>query len=69
MSKADSNRVNAQKSTGPRDTTSTRFNAVNHGLLACRAQIALTSTKWVQRHRMKIKRLQRNEANFEHPLT
>lgn len=34
MNKADSNRVNAQSSTGPRDTTSTRFNAVNHGLLA-----------------------------------
>ena len=34
MNKADSNRVNAQSSTGPRDTTSTRFNALNHGLLA-----------------------------------
>ena len=34
MNQADSNRVNAQSSTGPRDTTSTRFNAVNHGLLA-----------------------------------
>jgi hypothetical protein len=34
MSKADSNRKNAQRSTGPRDTTSTRLNAVKHGLLA-----------------------------------
>ena len=34
MSNADSNRKNAQKSTGPRDTTSTRYNAVKHGLLA-----------------------------------
>lgn len=34
MNKADSNRLNAQSSTGPRNTTSTRFNAVNHGLLA-----------------------------------
>jgi hypothetical protein len=28
------NRRNAAKSTGPKDTTSTRFNAVKHGLLA-----------------------------------
>lgn len=34
MNRADSNRVNAQSSTGPRDTTSTRLNAVKHGLLA-----------------------------------
>lgn len=34
MSKADSNRVNAQSSTGPRDTTLTRLNAVKHALLA-----------------------------------
>lgn len=34
MDKADSNRQNAQQSTGPHDTTSTRFNAVKHGLLA-----------------------------------
>jgi hypothetical protein len=34
MEKADSNRQNAQQSTGPHDTTSTRFNAVKHGLLA-----------------------------------
>ena len=34
MDKADSNRKNAQRSTGPRDTTSTRYNAVRHGLLA-----------------------------------
>ena len=34
MNKADSNRANAQSSTGPRDTTSTRLNAVKHGLLA-----------------------------------
>ena len=34
MNKADSNRVNAQSSTGPRDTSSTRLNAVKHGLLA-----------------------------------
>ena len=32
--KADSNRKNAERSTGPRDTTSTRLNAVQHGLLA-----------------------------------
>jgi hypothetical protein len=34
VGKADSNRQNAQQSTGPHDTTSTRFNAVKHGLLA-----------------------------------
>ena len=34
MDKASSNRQNAQQSTGPHDTTSTRFNAVKHGLLA-----------------------------------
>jgi hypothetical protein len=34
MDKAESNRKNAQRSTGPRDTSSTRFNAVTHGLLA-----------------------------------
>jgi len=34
MDKTDSNRKNAQQSTGPRDTTSTRLNAVTHGLLA-----------------------------------
>lgn len=34
MDKTDSNRKNAQQSTGPRDTTSTRYNAVKHGLLA-----------------------------------
>jgi hypothetical protein len=34
MNKTDSNRVNAQSSTGPRDTSSTRLNAVKHGLLA-----------------------------------
>ncbi len=32
--KLDSNRLNAQKSTGPKDTASTRFNATKHGLLA-----------------------------------
>jgi hypothetical protein len=31
---AESNRKNAQKSTGPRDTASTRLNATKHGLLA-----------------------------------
>lgn len=30
----DANRKNAQQSTGPKDTTSTRLNAVTHGLLA-----------------------------------
>jgi hypothetical protein len=34
VNKADSNRVNAQSSTGPRDTSSTRLNAVKHALLA-----------------------------------
>ena len=34
MNKTDSNRLNAQNSTGPVDTTLTRFNAVKHGLLA-----------------------------------
>lgn len=34
VDKAESNRKNAQQSTGPRDTTATRFNAVRHGLLA-----------------------------------
>ena len=34
MNKTDSNRLNAQNSTGPVDTTMTRFNAVKHGLLA-----------------------------------
>lgn len=33
-SKALANRRNAQKSTGPRDTTVTRLNAVKHGLMA-----------------------------------
>jgi hypothetical protein len=34
VDKADSNRQNAKQSTGPHDTTSTRLNAVKHGLLA-----------------------------------
>jgi hypothetical protein len=34
VNKTDSNRLNAQNSTGPGDTTLTRFNAVKHGLLA-----------------------------------
>jgi hypothetical protein len=34
MDKTESNRRNARRSTGPRNTTSTRFNAINHGLLA-----------------------------------
>jgi hypothetical protein len=34
MNKADSNRLNAQSSTGPHDRSSTRLNAVKHGLLA-----------------------------------
>jgi hypothetical protein len=34
MDKAESNRKNAQRSTGPRDTKSTSLNAVRHGLLA-----------------------------------
>jgi hypothetical protein len=34
VNKTDSNRLNAQNSTGPVDTTLTRFNAVKHGLLA-----------------------------------
>lgn len=34
MDKADSNRRNAQQSSGPHDTTSTRLNAVKHGLSA-----------------------------------
>ncbi len=33
MGNAESNRKNAQKSTGPHDTTSTRLNATKHGLL------------------------------------
>jgi hypothetical protein len=32
--KTDANRGNAQRSTGPKDTTSTRLNATTHGLLA-----------------------------------
>jgi hypothetical protein len=32
--RTEANRANARKSTGPKDTTSTRFNAVKHGLLA-----------------------------------
>ena len=34
MNKTDSNRLNAQNSTGPGDTTLTRLNAVKHGLSA-----------------------------------
>ncbi|MGC1169387.1 MAG: hypothetical protein WA886_10825 [Candidatus Acidiferrales bacterium] len=34
MNKADSNHLNAQSSTGSRNTTSTRLNAVKHSLLA-----------------------------------
>src|ERR1700751_2258938 len=34
VNKTDSNRLNAQNSTGPVDTTLTKFNAVKHGLLA-----------------------------------
>jgi hypothetical protein len=34
MDKAESNRKNAQRSTGPRNTRSTRLNPVTHGLLA-----------------------------------
>jgi hypothetical protein len=32
LTRAESNRRNAQKSTGPKDVTSTRYNAVKHGL-------------------------------------
>ncbi len=32
--KVASNRINAQKSSGPTNTNSTRFNATKHGLLA-----------------------------------
>ncbi len=32
--RAETNRQNAAKSTGPKNTTSTRFNALKHGLLA-----------------------------------
>ena len=32
--KIDVNRANAQKSTGPKDTSLTRLNAVKHGLLS-----------------------------------
>ncbi len=32
--RTEANRENARRSTGPKDTTSTRFNAVKHGLLA-----------------------------------
>ena len=32
--KAEANRQNAAKSTGPKDTTSTRYNAIKHGLLS-----------------------------------
>jgi hypothetical protein len=32
--KAEANRRNAQKSTGPKDTSKTRFNAIKHGLLS-----------------------------------
>jgi hypothetical protein len=32
--RGEANRQNSAKSTGPKDTTSTRFNAVRHGLLA-----------------------------------
>lgn len=34
MDKTESNRKNGRRSTGPHDTTSTRLNAVKHGLLA-----------------------------------
>jgi hypothetical protein len=34
LNKTDSNRLNAQSSNGPGDTTLTRFNAVKHGLMA-----------------------------------
>ena len=34
MERREVTRRNARKSTGPKDTTSTRFNAVKHGLLA-----------------------------------
>ena len=34
MERREANRRNARKSTGPRDTSSTRFNAVKHGLLS-----------------------------------
>jgi hypothetical protein len=34
MGKTESNRKNAERSTGPNDTSSTRLNAVKHALLA-----------------------------------
>jgi hypothetical protein len=34
LKRVEMNRQNAQKSTGPKDSTSTRYNAVKHGLLA-----------------------------------
>lgn len=38
--KADSNRRNAKSSTGPGDTTATRFNATKHGILTMAALVA-----------------------------
>ncbi len=32
--RAEANRANARRSTGPKDTSGTRFNALTHGLLA-----------------------------------
>ena len=39
--KTEANRKNAQLSTGPRDTTSTRYNAVKHGITPQRAIIPM----------------------------
>jgi hypothetical protein len=55
----DGNRRNSTKSTGPRDTTSTRFNATKHGLLAA----GITELDDVDEYRNTLSRL--NQAYFE----
>ena len=42
----EANRKNAQKSTGPRDTSKTRFNAIKHGVLS--SQMHLSDEEWIE---------------------
>jgi len=53
-----SNRANAKKSTGPKDTSSTRINALRHGLCAA----GLTDLDDVQRYRATLSDLMREQV-------
>jgi len=58
--KVAANRINGQKSIGPRNTTSTRFNATKHGLLA----VGLTELDDVESYRQILNDLKREKQPF-----